>query len=144
MARYPQREHLSRCPPKAAVRQRSIAANTFRCWPVIQRRLASMNFCPATRMRSATSSGGRFIYSSPGGSSFLPVARQRQCVQRTGGSAKVAAGKVDVEGGFFQIAVTKQHLDGAQVRTRFVEMRRKTMAKRVHMHGLVEARTLSR
>jgi hypothetical protein len=40
----------------------------------------------------------------------------------------MAAGKVDVEGGFFQIVVTKQHLDGAQVRTRFVEMRGKTMA----------------
>jgi hypothetical protein len=40
----------------------------------------------------------------------------------------MAAGKVDVEGGFFQIAVTEQHLDGAQVRPRFVEMRRKTMS----------------
>ena len=65
--------HRSRCPPRAAVRQRSMAANTLRCWPVIQRRLASMNCCPATRMRSATSSGGRLIYLSPGGSSFFPV-----------------------------------------------------------------------
>ena len=69
---------------------------------------------------------------------------QRQCVQRTGGGAQMAAGKVDVESGFFQIAVTEQHLDSAQVGTRFVEVSRKTMAKRVHMHGLVEARTLNR
>ena len=55
---------------------------------------------------------------------FLPRGRQRQRVQRTGGGAEMAAGKVDVEGGFFQIAVTEQHLDGAQVRTRFVEMSR--------------------
>ncbi len=55
----------------------------------------------------------------------------------------MAAGNVDVEGGFFQIAVTEQQLDGAQVRTRLVEMSRKTMAQRVHMHGLVEARPLS-
>ena len=40
----------------------------------------------------------------------------------------MAAGKVDVKSGFFQIAVTEQDLDGAQVGTRFVEMRRKTMA----------------
>jgi len=31
----------------------------------------------------------------------------------------MAAGKVDVESGFFQIAVTEQHLDGAQVRPLF-------------------------
>ena len=49
---------------------------------------------------------------------FLSCGRQRQGVQRTGGGAEVAAGKVDVEGGFFQIVVTQQHLDGAQVRTR--------------------------
>ena len=59
---------------------------------------------------------------------FLSCGRQSQGVQRTGGGAEVAAGKVDVEGGLFQIVVTQQHLDGAQVRTRFVEMRRKTMA----------------
>ena len=61
MARYPQREHSSRCPPSAAVRQRSMAAKTLRCWAVSQERLRSMNLCPATRMRSATSKDGRFI-----------------------------------------------------------------------------------
>jgi hypothetical protein len=59
---------------------------------------------------------------------FLSYALQRQRIQRTGRGAEVAAGKVDVESGFFQIVVTEQHLDGAQVRPRFVEMRRKTMA----------------
>ena len=38
---------------------------------------------------------------------FLPCGPQRQGVQRTGGSAKVAAGEVDVESGLFQIAVTE-------------------------------------
>jgi hypothetical protein len=59
---------------------------------------------------------------------FLSWGRQRQRVQGTGGGAEMATGKVDVEGGFFQIVVTKQHLDGAQVRTRFMEMRGKTVA----------------
>ena len=44
--------------------------------------------------------------------------------------------------GFFQIAVTEQHLDGAQVRPRFEEMRGKTMAQSVGMDGFVEARAL--
>jgi len=39
----------------------------------------------------------------------------------------MAAGKVDVESGLFQITVTEQHLDGAQVRPRFMEMSGKTM-----------------
>ena len=36
---------------------------TLRCCPLIHRRLRSMNARPAARTRSATSSGGRFIYS---------------------------------------------------------------------------------
>jgi len=122
MARYPQREHLSRCPPRAAVRQRSMAANTLRCWPVIHRRLASMNFCPATRMRSATSSGGPTHLFVSGRLVFLPRGPQRQGVQGTGGGAEMAVGKVQVNRGLFQIVVTEEHLDGAQVRPRFQQM----------------------
>jgi len=44
---------------------------------------------------------------------FLACARQRQRVQRTGGGAEMAARKVEVEGGLFQITVAEQHLDGA-------------------------------
>jgi hypothetical protein len=44
---------------------------------------------------------------------FLPRGRQRQRVQRTGRGAKMAVGKMEVNRGFFQIAVTEQHLDGA-------------------------------
>ena len=41
----------------------------------------------------------------------------------------MAAGKVEVDRGLFQIAVTEQHLDGAQVRTRFEQMSCETMAQ---------------
>src|ERR1700681_4660660 len=51
--------------------------------------------------------------------------------------------KVKVEGGLFQIAMTKQHLDGAQVRTRFEQMSCKTVAKRVRVNLFLEARTSS-
>jgi hypothetical protein len=54
--------------------------------------------------------------------------RQRQRVQGTRGGAEVAMGKVDIEGGLLQIVMTKQHLDGAQVRTRLVEMGGETVA----------------
>jgi len=50
---------------------------------------------------------------------FLPRGRQRQRVQGTGGGTQMAAGKVQVNRGLFQIAVTEQHLDGAQVRPLF-------------------------
>ena len=45
-----------------ALRQRSMAVNTFRCSRVSQVRLRSMNAGPAARTRSATSSGGASIY----------------------------------------------------------------------------------
>ena len=62
--------HSSRCPPKAAVRQRAMAGNTLRCCQVIHLRLRSINARPAARTRSATSRGGRFIYFLCGTLSF--------------------------------------------------------------------------
>jgi hypothetical protein len=59
---------------------------------------------------------------------FLHRGLQRQGVQRTGSSAEMAVGKVQVNRGLFQIVVTEEHLDGAQVRTRFQQMSGKTMA----------------
>ena len=119
--------HRSRCPPRAAVRQRSMAANTLRCWPVIQRRLASMNLLSRhpdeighlQRRPTHLFVSGRLV--------FLPRGRQRQGVQRTGGGAEMAVGKVQVDRGLFQIVVTEEHLDGAQVRPRFEQMSGKAM-----------------
>jgi len=71
---------------------------------------------------------------------FLACARQRQRVQRTGGGAEMAAGKAEVECGLFQIVVTEQHPDGAQVGTRFEQMSCRTMSKRVPVYTLVETR----
>ena len=58
---------------------------------------------------------------------FLPRGRQRQGVQWTGGGAEMAVGKVQVDRGLFQIVVTEEHLDGAQVGTRFEQMSGKAM-----------------
>ena len=52
--------------------------------------------------------------------------------------------KMKVDGRLFQIVVTEQQLDGAQVRTRFEQMRGKTMPQRVRMNTLVETRAYGR
>ncbi len=62
---------------------------------------------------------GRFV--------FLHRGSQRQGVQWTGGGAEMAVGKVQVDRGLFQIVVTEEHLDGAQVGTRFEQMSSKAM-----------------
>ena len=45
-----------------------------------------------------------------------------------GRGAEVTVRKVKVEGRLFQIVVTEQHLDGAQVRSRFQQMSGKAMS----------------
>ncbi len=58
---------------------------------------------------------------------FLHRGSQRQGVQWTGGGAEMAVGKVQVDRGLFQIVVTEEHLDGAQVGPRFEQMSGKAM-----------------
>jgi hypothetical protein len=53
----------------------------------------------------------------------------------------MAVGKVQVDSGLFQIVVTEEHLDGAQVGTRFEQMSGKAMPQRVRVYTLVETRT---
>jgi hypothetical protein len=52
----------------------------------------------------------------------------------------MAVGKVQVNRGLFQIVVTEEHLDGAQVRTRFEQMSGKAMPQRVRVYTFVETR----
>lgn len=60
------------CPPSAAVRQRKMAFSTFRCSQVNHFWLLAKKLSPAARTTSATSMGGRGIYSVPApGSRFF-------------------------------------------------------------------------
>jgi hypothetical protein len=52
----------------------------------------------------------------------------------------VTVGKVKVDRRLFQIVVTEQHLDSAQVSPRFEEMCGKAVAKRVRVYPFVETR----
>ena len=38
-----------------------------------------------------------------------------ECIERTGGGAKMAAGEMQIDRRFLKVAMTEQHLDGAQV-----------------------------
>ncbi len=104
-----------------------MAANTLRCWLVIQR------FTCFNKLLSRCSDEIGHLQRRPthlfvsGWFVFLHRGRQRQGVQRTGSSAEMAVGNVQVNRGLFQIVVTEEHLDGAQVRTRFEQMSGKTM-----------------
>src|SRR5258708_3301935 len=67
MARRPQREHSSMCPPRAEVRQSRMAVSTFRCSQVNHRGRFPKKASAAAWITSATSTGGRAIYlGSPG------------------------------------------------------------------------------
>jgi hypothetical protein len=52
----------------------------------------------------------------------------------------MAVGKVQVNRSLFQIVVTEEHLDGAQVRTRFQQVSGEAMPQRVRVYTLVETR----
>lgn len=60
--------------------------------------------------------------------------RQRERVQGTGGGAEMAFGKMQVDGGFFQIVMSQQQLNRAQVGTGFEQVGCETMAQRVRMN----------
>src|SRR5713226_3253303 len=46
---------------------------------------------------------------------------------------------MQIDGGLFEITMPQQHLDGAQIRARFEQMRGKAVAQRVRMHAVREA-----
>ena len=76
-----------------------MASSTLMCFQLIHWRLRWMKAAPAVRMRSATSRGGRFIYSFRCSSFNCSESRW------TGGRVEMALRKMEVEGGLFQIAM---------------------------------------
>src|SRR5215472_17830252 len=58
-------DRMSRCPPRAAVRQRTIAWSTLTCGHVSALQYRCRNLLPAVRMMSATSKGGRLMRVDP-------------------------------------------------------------------------------
>jgi hypothetical protein len=116
------------CPPRAAVRQLSMADMTFNwprlAWPALARRHAG----PWARKISATSSGGRGT-----GSRVLqrrPHPRD-EMFERAGDLAERLEGDPRIERGGIELLVPEQHLDHANVGLRLQQMRGKAVPQRV-------------
>jgi len=57
--------------------------------------------------------------------------RERHRVQRVGDGVQVPPGQMQIDERVFQLAVTEEQLAGAQIRARFEQMGRETMAQRI-------------
>src|SRR5215470_4944100 len=101
----------STCPPRAAVRQLSIADITLSWprlrWPAWARRHAA----PWPRKISATSSGGRDKSRGLRGR----LHRRDQLLERTGDLAQRLEGDAGIERRRVELLVPEQHLDDANV-----------------------------
>jgi len=62
---------------------------------------------------------------------------KRECIERAGGCAQVPLGQMQIDGSYFEVAMTEQYLDGAQVGTGFEKMCGKAMTKCVGMDAPV-------
>src|SRR5229473_7201200 len=47
--------------------------------------------------------------------------------------------EMQIDGGFFEITMAQQHLDGTQIRARFEQMRGKAVSQRMRMHTIRKA-----
>jgi len=52
---------------------------------------------------------------------------QGECIQWTGGCVEMPMREMQINRGLFQIAMSEQHLDGAQIGTGFEQVRGKAM-----------------
>ena len=55
------------------------------------------------------------------------LSRERECIERAGGCVEMPLGQMQVDGCYFEVAMTEQDLDGAQVGARLQQMRCKAM-----------------
>ena len=56
------------------------------------------------------------------------LGREHKGIERAGGRAEMPLGQMQVDGSDFEVSVSKQYLDGTQVRAGFKKVRRETMA----------------
>ena len=98
-------------------------------------RFRSMNASPAARTMSALR-GGRLISFSSGGLSL------RDGESKEPRWVEALYREVHVKQSVFQIFMTEQDLNGAEIRASLVEMRRKTVAKQMGIHAFLEAGAL--
>src|SRR5882757_8392623 len=127
------------CPPRAAVRQLSIADITFNwprlTWPALARRHAG----PWPRKMSATSSDGRDTISRASGGRFgaLPelgcnaIERAHDLPDGLGGDPRIERGGVE-------LGMSQQDLDDPDIGVLLQKMRRKAVSQGVRGHLLAD------
>src|SRR5579864_1851510 len=64
------------------------------------------------------------------GRTSLP-GEHRQCIQRAGGSVEMSLRDMEIDSRFFEVLMSQQELNGAQVSTALQQMGGKTVAKSV-------------
>ena len=55
------------------------------------------------------------------------LSRERECIERAGGCVEMPLGQMQIDGSYFEVAMTEQDLDGAQVGTGFKRVCGETM-----------------
>src|SRR5271169_2285803 len=130
-----QSSQRSTWPPRAAVRQLSMADMTFSCARLTRPALALRQAGPWRRKISATSIAGR-DKGEPrsGGRSYLG----EQQVERAGDFANRLDGDTGIERRGVELLVAEQYLNDTDVGLPFEQMRGEAMAQGVNPHALID------
>src|SRR5271165_2042728 len=136
MRRCAQSSQRSTWPPRAAVRQLSMADMTFSCARLTRPALALRQAGPWRRKISATSIAGRDTGEPrSGGRCYLG----EQQVERAGDLADRLDGDTCVERRGVELLVAEQHLDDADVGLLLEQMRGEAVSQGVQTHALVDS-----
>src|SRR3954470_17609393 len=126
------------CPPRAAVRQLSIADITFNwprlTWPALARRHAG----PWPRKMSATSSDGRDTRRASGGWFGTLLEFARDAIERAYDLPDGLGGDPRIERRGVELGVPQQDLDHPDIAVLLQQMRRKAVTKGVRGNRLVD------
>src|ERR1700688_908734 len=142
------RAHFSQratCPPRAAVRQCSIADITLSwprlTWPALARRHAG----PWPRKMSATSSDGRDTISLTSGGRFGALLELGcNAIERAHDLPDGLGGDTRIERGGVELGMSQQDLDHPDIGVLLQKMRRKAVTKGVRGHRLADLGHLGR
>src|SRR6266487_3427029 len=121
-------------PPRAAVRQLSIADITLN-WPRLTLpALALRHAGPWPRKISATSSAGRDMRCALAWRLVLRGAQRRQAIQRAHDFANGVGGNTGIERGGLELGVPKQDLDHPNINVLLKQVGCEAMAQGVRRH----------
>src|SRR5215213_10106819 len=144
MRTWPQSSQTSTWPPRAAVRQASIAAITL-SWPRLRwPAWAARQAAPWRWKMSATSSGGRLTAAVSSVRPRLVLRHQPDPVEGAHDRADCAGGDAGIERGGIELGMAEQDLDDANVDVLLQQMRGEAVAQRVRRHPLADPGGLGR